>query len=589
MHLLTQSALLKALGWTLFNSLWQMGLLWLAYQLLVRMFSQAPSRIRHGLALSLLLFGAVGSVFTFAAAYFGGEGGLHIPGNGGFIARFWAAEILPYCSSLYLLVLSALLIRYSHQYLHSRRLTRQGLAKIPGQFRVFVEATGRRMGIRRVVRISLSSLVDVPLALGALKPLILLPVAMISHLTTGQVEAILVHELAHIRRKDLLTNFGVTVIGLLFFFNPFARMLISEGQKEMEHCCDDEVLQFNYDPEEYVSALLSLARQSRQGRIALAATGGDDQLLLQRARKILQQKRMDRRPGARPFILFFLTAAISVLGLSRSAKTDSQHSPTPVRVPAQVAIRPNGAAAPASRETVFIPVINNSKPAARHYARPGNSARPDNAPPDNARPGNASPTAAAIARAEAASAATAKADHPAGQAGDPYLSEAGTIGSLASTGDQPMTSTLVLIQPATLTITEPAPRRDYSLGVPNEEEQEPADDIPETGGLVFVPNSSFSFQDIDTLRLEDKLNWIEESTEREIRAQVGRLQRELQAQLEILRRQQDQARTLSISSQQQLKQLLNRQLLLQRDYLKKLDEMHLQFKKAIHHLRTVYI
>lgn len=579
MHLLTQSALLKALGWTLFNSLWQMGLLWLAYQLLVRMFSQAPSRIRHGLALSLLLFGAVGSVLTFAAAYFGGEGGLHIPGNGGFIARFWAAEILPYCSSLYLLVLSALLIRYSHQYLHSRRLTRQGLAKIPAQFRVFVEATGRRMGIRRVVRVSLSSLVDVPLALGALKPLILLPVAMISHLTTGQVEAILVHELAHIRRKDLLTNFGVTVIGLLFFFNPFARMLIGEGQKEMEHCCDDEVLQFNYDPEEYVSALLSLARQSRQGRIALAATGGGDQLLLQRARKILQQKRMDRRPGARPFILFFLTAAISVLGLSRSAKTDSQHSPTPVRVPAQVAIRPNGAAAPVSRETVFILI-----PAARHNVQPGKSARPG-----NARPGNASPAAAAIARAEAASAATAKADHPAGQAGDPYLSEAGTIGSLASTGDQPMTSTLILIQPATLTITEPAPRRDYSLGLPNEEEQEPAGDIPETGGLVFVPNSSFSFQDIDTLRPEDKLTWIEESTEREIRAQVGRLQRELQAQLEILRRQQDQARTLSISSQQQLKQLLNRQLLLQRDYLKKLDEMHLQFKKAIHHLRTVYI
>src|SRR5579872_2495024 len=173
MHLLTQSALLKALGWTLLSSLWQMGLLWLIYQGLTRIFSQAPSRFRHGLALALLAFGALGSTVTFVNAWFFNEGGWAIGAGGYGLSRAGsrlADEGLSYCSSLYLLVLGGLLIRYFHQYLHSRQLTRKGLSKIPAEFRVFVAATSRRMGIPSLVQVHLSALVDVPMTLGFLKP-----------------------------------------------------------------------------------------------------------------------------------------------------------------------------------------------------------------------------------------------------------------------------------------------------------------------------------------------------------------------------------------------------------------------------------
>ena len=561
MPLLTQSALLKALGWTLLNSLWQMGLLWLTYQLVQRIFRQAPSRFRHGLALTLLAFGALGSTVTFIAAYFF-DGG--IPDSWGSLlpetGNRWIPLVLPYCSSLYLLVLCALLIRYSHQYLYSRRLTRDGLSKIPARFRVFVTSTARHMGIPPLVQVYASALVDVPLTLGHLKPVILLPLAMMSNLTPQQVEAILIHELAHIRRKDYLLNLGVTIIGLLFFFNPFTRMLIGCLQREREHCCDEEVLQFRYDAHAYVSALLSLARQHRQGRIALAATGGgDDQFLLQRARKILQQKRTDRRPGAGPFIILFLTAMITVLSLSSPSKPQAPVAATAGRQPQRVPT-------PATAEASFITIINTGVRESQPKQLAGLSHGTKAAPAPRGRP------------------------KPRVSEDDPDDSEDGVQGSVAVNDDGQVATAYT--QPASLTVSDaPAPKRENSLGKHDAENDQPEkpNDLPPTENLVFVPNSSFSFQHIDTLRPEDKLTWIEETTEKEIRTQVARLEKELQVQLEALRRSEDQARVLSSSSHQELKRLLNQQIQLQRNYLRQLNELQLRLKKATHRRVTVYI
>ena len=561
MHLLTQSALLQALGWTLVNSLWQMALLWFCYLGLTRLFHSAPSHFRHGLALTLLGFGALGSIVTFTGAYFfdaadwrvGQHGGWDLLASGAWgTGNRLLAAVLPWCSALYLLILALLFIRYSHQYVYSRRLSRSGLTKVPAELRVFVASTSRLMGIHREVKAWLSTRVDVPVTLGHLKPVILLPAAMIAQLSTEQVEAILVHELAHIRRRDYLVNLIVTVIGLIFFFNPFSRLLIGQLQKEREHSCDDEVLQFRYEPHAYVSALLSLARQHRQGRLALAATGGDDQLLLQRARKILQQKRTDRRPGARPFVLLFLTAAITILSLS----APTRQQPAAVRRPQ--------AAASLKGELAFSPTIINKIGA---------------------------PVAPRVSPQESKAVEHHPGPRTRHQAATQDEEDENTLASVAS-ADAPQTAG-VFTQPATLTITAAPPaKRDNSLGKGDaggdDEDNETAADLPPMDNLVFVPNSSFSFKIIDTLRPEDKLTWIEESTEKEIRAQVMRLQNELKAQLALLRRQETQARSMVNASQLELKKLLNQQIQIQQAYLKKLDDLHNRIRKT-RRLTTVYI
>jgi Zn-dependent protease with chaperone function len=336
MHLLTQSFLLKALGWSLFNSFWQMGLLWMFYHAVTGFFQNASIRFRHDMALMLLGSGAVWSGLSFLFTYFSGEagqpsgfflftGGMH-PGLP-FLerSRQWIGEVVPYGSSLYLLALSLLLARYTNHYLHSRRLKGTDLSKIQPGFRVYVSETSQLLGIRKKVSVWLSSRVNVPLTLGFFKPVILLPVAMVANLTISQVEAILLHEMAHIRRNDYLLNLAMTLIEILFFFNPFSRLLIRVIKREREHRCDDLVLQFRYDPRTYVSALLSIATGNSSGQhLALAATGGNDQLLLQRVRRILQQKNAKERPGAKPVILLIVSMIAVFLTLSRSP-----YSPVP--------------------------------------------------------------------------------------------------------------------------------------------------------------------------------------------------------------------------------------------------------------------
>lgn len=576
MSLLTQSALLRALGWSLFNSLWQMSLLWASFRLFLLVFNRLPARSRHGLALFLLTVGAGWSALTFFQAFFSPEtvpqGSqwlstlLPAAAIGGVLSRIshWlVSEALPWGSSLYLIILSGLLMRYFRHYIQSRAITRTGLSKITPEFRVFTATTARQMGIRATVGVYLSSLVDVPVTLGFLKPVILLPVAMVTHLQTAQVEAILVHELAHIQRKDYLLNLMVTAIELLFFFNPFTRMLVGRLKKEREHCCDDQVLEFRYDPYAYVSALLSLARKNGREGLALAAIGGGgDQLLLQRARTILQQKKQYDRPGPRALLFFLLLLLIGTgsLGVSVTGTPGipgdqiskmllSKGLFIPVSMPATRIVRaPFLALATAEAGPVL------TTPAKRHTPVHRNARK--------------IPSVAVVNGYKALVIQTTGADTP------PVLTE--------------------------LIITE---KRDYSLGktanattAPTAQTVSAEDDVP------FVPNSSFSFQYTDTVSPKAKLVWMELMAEKEFRMQVLRLQEGLRMELAYLRDQQAQ-KAISVqmhtdgypnggsimTKEELLKDFLQKQLQLQQEYQNRMDELQRQWLKTGRRLTIVYI
>jgi hypothetical protein len=408
----------------------------------------------------------------------------------------------------------------------------------------------------------------VPVTLGFLKPVILLPVAMITHLTTRQVEAILVHELAHIRRKDYLINLLVTVTEMLFFFNPFARMLIGQLKKEREHCCDDLVLQFQYEPHTYVSALLSLARQHRQGQLAVAATGGgDNQLLLQRAKRILHQKRTDERPGARPLFLLLLTMGMTLLVWGpRQAAPSAQ----PERL---ASIRPAGI--PQSSIDADNRTIVNSLPSnvRLHPQTPAGHITIS-----HAAIGHAAPTHAKH-RAQAAAPLTS---------GDPDNSVSWYNTSGPSKTPSPAYADLVIID-----------SRDYSIGSPSINDQAPPAPPVTTEGFPFVPQASFSFQSTDTLPPEDRLAMMQMATEKAIKVQMGRLREELKIRVNELQAAEQSLnkasknRALSHSvqsaSRQQLNQLIHDQLLLQQQYLLKVDSLRHQLQLAIRRLTTVYI
>src|SRR4029077_5084003 len=253
------------------------------------------ARVKHNMALLLSLAGTCWVLYGFIANVFdhdllSAKSAVVILSGSGFsymvlqIKKLIIAA-LPYLSFIYLGTLLFLSSRYIQYYLRLRQIKLTGLYKIQPALRLFADNVSRQIGIHKKVAVWLSSVVDSPMTIGFLKPIILIPIATVNHLTTEQVETILLHELTHIKRNDYLVNFFVTISGIIFFFNPFAKLFIHTIKKEREHCCDDLVIQFQYNPHTYASALLSLeSTRHRHQQLAMTAIGKSNKLLLERVK-----------------------------------------------------------------------------------------------------------------------------------------------------------------------------------------------------------------------------------------------------------------------------------------------------------------
>ncbi|MDO6431305.1 M56 family metallopeptidase [Flavitalea sp. BT771] len=544
MHLLTQSALLRALGWSLLNSLWQMAFLWLVYVCFVNIFRRTSAHLRHGLAILLLGAGTVWTGISFFNAFFSADP--LTPASRLGVSSFWGSdriasflvagrqliiEGLPYCSTLYLLTLCMLFARFGKQYFYSRRLAHAGLSKAAPELRTFVEQTGRRMGIKKVVKVWLSSLVEGPVTLGSLKPIILLPLAMVSHLSPEQMEALILHELAHIRRQDYLLHLWIAFLEILFFFNPFSRLLIRSIQKEREHRCDDLVLQFRYDPHTYVSALLALAKGIQGSpRLVLAATGGDDQLLLQRVRRILKLNQTSEPLRGKPLIFLFLT--LFTTGMLLSWPNFAVKQPAAFRVPAIAASEKKITDEPAggeSKRTAFVSVsfrIAHKQAALRKPATP------------HAHHKDAAGDEDSYATDE-----LIQSDAPAED------EDGNALAGYASTPLQ-------------------ADKRDYSISAHTDVvTQLHGDGAPPP----YVPNSSFSFQNIqDSTTLPgEQYVYLQQMASHQVELAINKMQKELQIQLKLLQ----QAGAKEAPELRQKRQILMEQLKLQQQYLDKQQEL----------------
>jgi bla regulator protein blaR1 len=296
MNAISQSDFLQALGWAVMNSLWQMALMWIVYQLLTAVFHLQKPAQRATLASSLLFSGFTWFVFTFlvvlqktpqAAPY---TALANITGNNESL-NHWLNTGLPWASMVYLVLLAVPVINFIRNYRYVQHIRQHGIRKADVEWRMFVQKVAGHLGIRKPVRIWMSELVNSPVTIGYLKPVILLPVAVLNQLTTKQVEAILLHELAHIRRTDYLINLLTRLVQTILYFNPFVKAFARIIEGEREKSCDQMVMQFQYEPYGYASALLELEKAAHanmaQSTMAMAAAGGKKSQLITRVETIL--------------------------------------------------------------------------------------------------------------------------------------------------------------------------------------------------------------------------------------------------------------------------------------------------------------
>jgi beta-lactamase regulating signal transducer with metallopeptidase domain len=176
-------------------------------------------------------------------------------------------------------------LRLMSGWLWVQRMKSHGASPAGDAWEHLAARLSRRLHIARRVRLLESTLVDVPTVIGWIKPVILLPASALSGLTPHQLEAILAHELAHIRRHDYLVNLLQTLVETLLFYHPAVWWLSRRIRAERENCCDDLAVSLSGDPYTYARALADLEeRRGARGQLVMAASGGS---LVHRVRRLL--------------------------------------------------------------------------------------------------------------------------------------------------------------------------------------------------------------------------------------------------------------------------------------------------------------
>ncbi|MEZ6060525.1 MAG: M56 family metallopeptidase [Planctomycetaceae bacterium] len=145
--------------------------------------------------------------------------------------------------------------------------------------------------LRRSVGFMQTDCVVVPTVAGWLRPIVLLPLTAASGLTTAQIQALLAHELAHVKRSDYLVNLLQSVVEIVLFYHPAVWWVSRVIREEREHCCDDIAVQVVGNREHYARTLLHLAQSAKPpATVAVAATGGR---LPDRIRRVLVMESPD--------------------------------------------------------------------------------------------------------------------------------------------------------------------------------------------------------------------------------------------------------------------------------------------------------
>jgi len=307
--LLSLSTIESALARCLVQALWQDALLGLTAALVLAMTARRSAATRHAIGLGFLvamvvvpaweLAGLLAGVGSSSAGLFGLNAALifHMPAGGLLLPADALGASFGFASPAWLAGLWAggvllMFVRLAGGGWLLRSLARQPFAPLPSAWAARAEALRSALGIVRPVTVKLLDAIEQPFSSRAWRPVIWLPVSMLTRLAPDQIEALLAHELAHIRRLDWIWNGLQCAIEALLFFHPVVWWLSHRIRQEREHACDDLAVAVCGDAIVVAEALAALESLRRPlPRLALAADGG---ALTQRIRRLLGADRPRR-------------------------------------------------------------------------------------------------------------------------------------------------------------------------------------------------------------------------------------------------------------------------------------------------------
>jgi HEAT repeat protein/beta-lactamase regulating signal transducer with metallopeptidase domain len=322
---------MDALGWALVHFVWQGAALAVVLGVLLSLTRVTASRARYGMALATLAAMLIVPAVTAFHLYSPPGGASSLPGFGERQAvadhtpspsatpspssrlepeytsapagaasapivssrfaslRARLVPALPWLVVLWAVGVVVLSIRLARGWTTARRLRTDGTHPSSPALLAMLERLAARLRVSRPVQLLESVIVEVPAVIGWLRPVILVPASALTGLTPQQIEVLLAHELAHVRRHDFLVNLVQSVIETLLFYHPAVWWVSRRVREEREHCCDDLVVRVCGDADLYASALVGMERLRGvppSARLALAATGSGGSLV-HRVRRLI--------------------------------------------------------------------------------------------------------------------------------------------------------------------------------------------------------------------------------------------------------------------------------------------------------------
>jgi beta-lactamase regulating signal transducer with metallopeptidase domain len=200
---------------------------------------------------------------------------------------------------------------------YNHRLKKQRIPINDLQWNTSFSRLAAKLGIKKKIAFVESAIIKIPVVIGHVKPVIFLPVGVLNNLSVEEVEAVLLHELAHIKRNDYLVNLGQLLAEAIFFFNPAILWISSLLREERENCCDDIAITATKNKKQFIQALVSFREYaSINPRYTVAFPASKNQLL-KRVNRIIFDRNNNLDTSGRMLIMTSLVI-LGILGIAAS-------------------------------------------------------------------------------------------------------------------------------------------------------------------------------------------------------------------------------------------------------------------------------
>ena len=263
--------------------------------------------------------------------------------------------------SIWLLVIAFRCVRMMADWRRVHFLTKRQIVEPGNWWNDRLVRLSEQLRVSAPVRLLQSGIVKVPVTLGHLKPIILVPIGILTAMPQDQVEAVLLHELAHIRRRDYFVNILQRFIEILFFFNPAVLWISSLIKEERENCCDDIVISQTDNRGEYVNALVAFQEYTFGLSSIAPAFAGKKGHLLARVKRILYNTNKTMDGGEK----MFLIAGMAIAGFFFFSSLTGKD---------QVAVKSLAMVSHPKEMAAVMPVLRDTLP--RGHAKRATAAKP---------------------------------------------------------------------------------------------------------------------------------------------------------------------------------------------------------------------